>query len=94
MDEAQEQPPSNAPLVELHAKLVTVLWIVIGLEMKSVKPLSLFDTTVIIRFVEHLSFRFYVDSLTSCERKLFPVKVQQRSTKIRIFLVPQRYFHL
>lgn len=45
VDEAQEQPPSNASLVELHAKLVTVLWIIIGLEMKSVKPLSLFDTT-------------------------------------------------
>ncbi|XP_029189553.2 rab3 GTPase-activating protein non-catalytic subunit-like [Acropora millepora] len=45
VDEAQEQPPSNASLVELHAKLVTVLWIIIGLEMKSIKPLSLFDTT-------------------------------------------------
>ncbi|XP_015764723.1 PREDICTED: rab3 GTPase-activating protein non-catalytic subunit-like [Acropora digitifera] len=45
VDEAQEQPPSNASLVELHAKLVIVLWIIIGLEMKSVKPLSLFDTT-------------------------------------------------
>ena len=48
IDEAQEQPRSNAPLVELHAKLVTVLWIIMGLEMKSVKPLSLFNTTVIM----------------------------------------------
>ena len=44
--EAQEQPRSNVPLVMLHAKLVTVLWIIMGLELKSVKPLSLFDTTV------------------------------------------------
>ena len=58
MDEAQEQPPSNASLVELHAKLVTVLWIIIGLEMKSIKPLSLFDTTVILCFVKQLTFRF------------------------------------
>ena len=46
IEEAQEQLKSNAPLVELHAKLVTVLWIIMGLEMKSVKPLSLFDTVV------------------------------------------------
>jgi len=48
IDEAQEQPKTNAPLVKLHGKLVTVLWIIMGLEMKSVKPLSLFDTKVII----------------------------------------------
>lgn len=46
----QEEPKSNGPLVELHAKLVTVLWIVMGLDMKSVKPLSFFDTMVISRF--------------------------------------------
>lgn len=43
---AQEESRSNALLVALHAKLVTVLWIIMGLEMKSVKPLSLFNTTV------------------------------------------------
>ena len=46
IEEAQEQSRSNAPLVALHAELVTVLWIIMGLEMKSVKPLSLFNTTV------------------------------------------------
>ena len=46
LEEAQEQPKSNVPLVELHIKLVTVQWIIMGLEIKSVKLLSLFDTTV------------------------------------------------
>lgn len=48
IEEAQEQPKSNGPLVKLHAKLVTVLWIIMGLDMKSVKPLTLFDTTVML----------------------------------------------
>ncbi|KAJ7379956.1 Rab3 GTPase-activating protein non-catalytic subunit [Desmophyllum pertusum] len=52
---AQEQPKSNGPLVELHAKLVTVLWIIMGLDMKSVKPLSLFDTTSKDSFMRDLS---------------------------------------
>lgn len=55
LDEAHEQLPSNAPLVELHAKLVTVLWIIMGLEMKSIKPLSLFDTTSKESFMRDLS---------------------------------------
>ncbi|RMX40875.1 hypothetical protein pdam_00012040, partial [Pocillopora damicornis] len=46
IEEAQEKPKSEGPLVQLHAKLVTVLWIVMGLDMKSVKPLTLFDTKV------------------------------------------------
>ena len=48
MEEAQEQPKSNGLLVKLHAKLVTVLWIIMGLDMKSIKPLTLFDTTVML----------------------------------------------
>lgn len=48
IEEVQEQPKSNGPLVKLHAKLVTVLWIIMGLDMKSVKPLTLFDTTVML----------------------------------------------
>lgn len=55
IEEAQEQDKSNAPLVKLHAKLVTVLWIIMGLEMKSVKPLSLFDTTSKESFMRDLS---------------------------------------
>ena len=58
IEEAQEQSRSNAPLVALHAKLVTVLWIIMGLEMKSVKPLSLFNTTVNIETLERLRFTF------------------------------------
>ena len=48
IEEAQEQARSNGLLVKLHAKLVTVLWIIMGLDMKSVKPLTLFDTTVML----------------------------------------------
>jgi len=48
IEEAQEQPKSNGPLVKLHAKLVTVLWIIMGLDMKSIKPLTLFDTAVML----------------------------------------------
>jgi len=55
IDEVQEQPKTNAPLVKLHAKLVTVLWIIMGLEMKSVKPLSLFDTKSKESFMRDLS---------------------------------------
>ncbi|KAM7446520.1 Rab3 GTPase-activating protein non-catalytic subunit [Porites harrisoni] len=55
IEEAQEQSRSNAPLVALHAKLVTVLWIIMGLEMKSVKPLSLFNTTSKESFMRDLS---------------------------------------
>ncbi|XP_078349429.1 rab3 GTPase-activating protein non-catalytic subunit-like isoform X1 [Oculina patagonica] len=51
----QEEPKSNGPLVELHAKLVTVLWIIMGLDMKSVKPLSLFDTMSKDSFMRDLS---------------------------------------
>lgn len=51
IEAVQEEPKSNVPLVELHAKLVTVLWIIMGLDMKSVKPLTLFDTTVNIMFL-------------------------------------------
>ena len=53
IDEAIEQPISNVPLVELHVKLVSILWIVMGLEMKSVKPLALFNTTVSPLCTEH-----------------------------------------
>ena len=53
IDEAIEQPISNVPLVELHVKLVSILWIVMGLEMKSVKPLTLFNTTVSPLCTEH-----------------------------------------
>ena len=46
IEEALEQPTSNVPLTELHIILVTIMWIIMGLDMKSVRPLSLFDTTV------------------------------------------------
>ncbi|PFX27196.1 Rab3 GTPase-activating protein non-catalytic subunit [Stylophora pistillata] len=52
---AQEKPESNGPLVKLHAKLVTVLWIVMGLDMKSVKPMTLFDTKSKDSFMRDLS---------------------------------------
>lgn len=51
IEEAQEKPKSEGPLVQLHAKLVTVLWIVMGLDMKSIKPLTLFDTKVMMCFL-------------------------------------------
>lgn len=51
IEEVQEKPKSEGPLVQLHAKLVTVLWIVMGLDMKSVKPLTLFDTKVMMCFL-------------------------------------------
>lgn len=52
---AQEKPESNGPLVKLHAKLVTILWIVMGLDMKSVKPMTLFDTKSKDSFMRDLS---------------------------------------
>lgn len=55
IEEAQEKPKSEGPLVQLHAKLVTVLWIVMGLDMKSVKPLTLFDTKSKDSFMRDLS---------------------------------------
>ena len=45
-EEVSEQPNSNVPLVELHYKLVLILWIIMGLDMKSIKPLTVFDTSV------------------------------------------------
>ena len=63
---AQEQPKSNGPLVKLHAKLVTVLWIIMGLDIKSVKPLALFDTTVIICPLNCLLIFFIYHNIVVC----------------------------
>ena len=46
MELATEQKESNLDLVQHHSHLVTIMQAVMTFSLKSVKPLSLFDTTV------------------------------------------------
>ncbi|EDO35702.1 predicted protein, partial [Nematostella vectensis] len=55
LEEALDQPTSYVPLVRLHITLVSVMWLIMGLELKSVRPLTLFDSTTKGAFLKDLS---------------------------------------